>query len=108
MRRIGKLSLRSGRKPKDEKQNVGFRCPPELLVYIDHEAKKPGRDKTEVIISALELDRDLDQQLNKYVKRLKAFAEANSLDLNENLAEVLAMLVRERLDELGVTEKSKE
>lgn len=79
---------------------TSFRCPPDLRHYIEDTAATTGRDQTEVITDALALDRDLAQKLKAEQKRLEAYAAANGLHMDHDLAEVLARLVRAGLDAL--------
>lgn len=79
---------------------ITFRCPPELKRYIAEAAAEPGRTKTEVITGALELDRDLAQELRGERELLGEFAKAHSLSMKEELAVVLARLVKRGLETL--------
>lgn len=100
---VAEVSLRGGREPKasSAKPMVSFRCPPELRDYLKEVARQPGRDQTEVIASALELDRDLGRLLKGDSARLEAFAADHGLRLGPDLPEVLARLVRRGLDAYG-------
>ncbi len=95
------LSLRGGREPDEPKGVVTFRFQPELIAYVERVAKEPNRNKTEVVASAIELDRDLDEKLSPDRARLLAFAESQGLSMAEDLAEVLARAVRLGLDALA-------
>lgn len=101
------LSLRGGRKPPNPKPMVSFRCPPELIEYVRQVAKNPNRDQTEVITSAIALDRDLAEKLLGEKSRLLAFAEAHGLDMHEDLAEILAQLVQLGLEAYDREKKPK-
>lgn len=87
-----------GSKDDSGRQTVSFRLPPELRDYIQHMATEEGRDKTEVICGALELDRDVQDKLQAESARLRAYAEDQGLKMSRDLAEVLARLVRRGLD----------
>ncbi len=105
MRGAKRVSLRR-RKPKKVRPIVGFRCPPDIKEYLDVESGKPNRDQTEVIISALELDRDLDLKLRPNIEHIEAYAASNSLDMDEQLAEILVRLIRGGLEAQGKARKN--
>lgn len=88
------VTLRGKKTPEKAKSMVTFRCPPELRRYIDETAPATNRDKTEIITDALELDRDLAVELRPDYPALQRFAEERGLDLDADLAKVLAQLVR--------------
>lgn len=94
------MSLRAaGISTEDENRvPVNFRCPPELKKYIDDASDAPGRSKTEVITSALELDRGLETELRADEERIAAFAGASDLRTNKDLPVILARLVRRGLE----------
>lgn len=84
---------------------ISFRCPPDLWRYIEETAKETGREKTEIIIDAIGLDRDLAVKLGAHADQLAAAAATQGLSLDRDLAEVLARLVRTGL--LGTPDDKK-
>lgn len=76
------------------KQVVSFRCPADLWRYVEEAAQATGRDKTEIIIDAIALDRDLAVKLRAHAAQLEAVADEGEMSLDRDLAEVLARLVR--------------
>ena len=93
------MSLRE-RPPPEPKAGpmFNFRCPPAIREYLREAASAPGRNQTEVVVSALELDRDLAQLLAPDVARIHAYAEEQGLQVGPDLPRVLAQLVRAGLD----------
>lgn len=87
------MSLQSARNRKS-RVPVTFRCPPEVLHYIIEAAKAPKRNKTEVITSAIELDRDLAKNLRAEEALLDEYATENGLRPGLDTAEVIASLVK--------------
>lgn len=88
------MSLRGQKVEENARPMMTFRCPKELRRYIDETAATFGRDKTEVITDALELDRDLAFKLKPEEGALMAFAKSEGLNVDDDLAEILARLVR--------------
>jgi predicted transcriptional regulator len=95
------VSLRGQKDDESAKPTVSFRCPPELRRYIEETAAAYRRDKTEVITDAIALDRDLATKLKPDAAKLEAFATSQSLKMDDDLAEVLARLVRQGLAATG-------
>jgi hypothetical protein len=95
---VGRMSLRGPKAepPKEPKgtRSFGFRCPPHIREYLDRAHKDEGRDRTEIILFALELDRDLGQFLSDILPRIASMATKMQLDPRRDLAKVLAVLVR--------------
>jgi predicted transcriptional regulator len=102
------VSLRGPKESEDgPKAVVSFRCSRSLSSYIDEAARAPGRARSEVIISAIELDRDLAQKLRGEVQRIENFASHGDLRMHTDLAEILARLVRRGLDAAEKDNKGK-
>ncbi len=93
-RKAAAVSLRGAGDRDGPRVLTTFRCPRDLKQYISDAAAAPHRDKTEVITSALELDRDLAKELRAEESRLAEFAAAHDLKMSKDLAEVLALLVK--------------
>lgn len=100
------MSLR-GKKYDGTRPMISFRCPSPLRHYIDETSESTGRDKTEIITEALELDRDLALKLRLDSERLAAMASSEGLNIDRDLAEVLARLVRAGLEARDSASKSK-
>lgn len=62
------------------KDIFGFRCPPHVRTYLDTASKAEGRSMSEIIVFALELDRDMGEMLQPVNERLAAFATRLGLD----------------------------
>lgn len=77
---------------------VSFRCPEELRDYIKEAARSSGRDQTQVLVQALEVDRELEQGLREEARRLNLYAATNDLSLRTELGKVLVALVKQGLD----------
>lgn len=92
------MTLRGKKDASRAKPQLSFRCPPDLRRYIDDTARETGRDKTEIITDALELDRDLAVKLKPHEGNIDAYARSEGLDMDRDLAEILARLVRRGLD----------
>lgn len=94
MLRIEELGLR---KTKAGMVQVGFRLPAEAVAYYESEALTSARSKVDVLVDALFFDREMNRRLSAIKPRLEAVAARMGLDLDHNLAEVLAKLVEKGL-----------
>lgn len=83
-----------GPKTEGKKETVSFRCPPELLQYIQRVIEEEKREQTEILVAALRLDRDLQVKLRDVYPRIQAYAAGRNLSLQDELSEVFAQLIR--------------
>lgn len=84
----------------DDKENtemVSFRCPDSLRAYVRDVAKQRRRKITEVHVDALRLSRDLAKRLEADMPRIRMVAAEEGLDVERDIAEVLALLVERGL-----------
>lgn len=86
---------------------VSYRLPADATAYIDEVAKEMERDKTEIVASALRLDRDIAKHLDGSAARLKAYASEHGLTVRRDLALVLSKLALLGLDAYELTKKTK-
>lgn len=100
MKRGTTMNLRAAADDEPEgTKPFSFRCPTELKEYLEEASSwDPKRTKTEVLTSALELDRDLNRDLRSDQTRIAAYAAANGLRMSRDLGVLLAKLVKEGLE----------
>jgi len=75
-----------------------FRVPDEEREYLKRVKRSQAREYTEIMLSALRLDRDLAAALDPDRERLQAAADRRGLTLGADLPQVLAELIRLGLD----------
>lgn len=98
-RRKGRPQV-SLRGPQDEeRKSVTFRVPLDAVAYADAEKEASGRDKTDVWVKALYLDRDLAKKLAPMRAKLVAFAQGEGLKMHEDLPEIIGRLALLGLEE---------
>lgn len=111
MRRSSRLSLRGPKKEsgevEDTRKVVSFRADAALRAYIAETAKETDTDASEVCLAALKLDRDLAKEMEGERVRMQAFAESQGLRMHEDLAVILARLLRRGLDGVEKDKKGK-
>jgi hypothetical protein len=96
-------------RPTEATQLVTFKCPKSLYEYLKKAGahRPPGAAKergyTDVIIRAVEFDRDLGEKTKQLNERLEAFAAEHQLTLEDDAVEVVA-----RLMERGVKDWERE
>ena len=90
-----------GRKPSEPAgptKMKNFRLPLYIEEHLKAASQSSRRTETEIVLQAIELDRDLDQMLVSESARIHAVAHRLGLDPDRDLAKVLAGLVRYGLD----------
>lgn len=85
----------------DHRKMVSFRLPPDAIAYYSGEAKANNRGQVDIVLEAIYLDRDLGRLLAEMRPSLERAATAMGLNLDYDLAEVLARLVRTALESQG-------
>jgi hypothetical protein len=91
----GPKDVQKKKKPTD---GFTFRMPDHIRAYLDHARATERRTMTEILIWAVELDRDLGNLLSEHKPRIDALALKMHLDPRADLARVLAGLVINGLD----------
>jgi predicted DNA-binding protein len=87
-----------GPKVVERKTLVTFRCPESMKRYLEESSEQTGRDQTEIILGALALDRALESELAPDAQALRMFAAERGLDLSNDLHQVIALAVKERIE----------
>ena len=113
MRRSSRLSLRGPKKKEtkeaeDTRKVVSFRADAALRAYITETAKETDTDASEVCLAAVKLDRDLAKEMESERVRMQAFAESQGLRMHEDLAIIIARLLRRGLDAVEREKKGKQ
>lgn len=104
------------RRPKQSaapsRRQIHYKIRDDLRPYLgevikdEEEAFKTGallrkpRDQSDVINDALAMERDLETELGHDADRMDTWAAGHGLDMDRNLAKVIAQLVRRGLDAL--------
>lgn len=90
-RGVARVSLR--KKSRQRSVSMAVRVPHDLYEYVRRTAVSPGR-RGEVVRDAITLDRDLAAKIGPDEEAMEAFAKSQSLNMDEDLAEVMARLMR--------------
>lgn len=113
MLRVDAVTLR-GPKQAEEKaarksEIFGFRCPPHIKQYLEQASKAEGRSMAEIIVFAIELDRDMADMLSPTRERLAGFAAANGLDpsRSHDMAKLFVALINRGLTTAEADSKKK-
>ena len=77
---------------------VSFRLPQDAVDYYSAEARANNMGKVDIVLEAIYLDRDLGRRLSALRARLGRAANGMGLNLDRDLADVLANLVEVALD----------
>lgn len=111
--RVEGVTLR-GPKQAEEKaakksEIFGFRCPPHIKQYLEQAAKAEGRSMAEIIVFAIELDRDIADMLGESRPKLAAFATANGLDTSRShdMAKLFVALINRGLTTVEADSKKR-
>lgn len=99
------VSLRRprGGRGGDSKRMVSFRFPEDAIAYYSSEAKANNLAQVDVVLEAIYLDRDLGRLLSEMRPTLEMAAAGMGLNLDYDLAQVLAQLVEIALKSLGAS-----
>lgn len=92
------MSLRGSE--EEELEPLFVEIPHELAEYVRSATKQEKKTKRGVVIAALELDRDLAEELKSLDAQIKAYATGNHLKMSRDLGRILAGLVRLGLQSL--------
>lgn len=110
MVRTRAVSVR-GRKAQAAPQGTklkNFRCPEPIDRYLREVSKEEERDQTDIIVGAIELDRDLAQDVVEPERpRLESFAASMEMTMEGDSSKVLAQLIRRGLDAIDAEQASK-
>lgn len=100
LRSKGAMSIRGPKRAVSRPAKLkNFRCPDDVDAYLKSASAQLGRDQTDLIVGAIELDRDLSVELGSDgLERLRAFAEALGVSIDDQPAKAIALAVRKALD----------
>ena len=101
------VSKLRGRPPKGAKPLLQIRIPPEIRAYLESEAPNVTGGMTSVVISAIELERDIALKLAAETDRIEEFGAAHNLATYKDLADILSRLIRRGLDSYDREKKQK-
>lgn len=87
----------------------GFRCPPHIRTYLEAASEAENRSMAEIIVFAVELDRDMSDMTAPVREKLSAFAQANGLDpsRSHDMAKLFVALINRGLAAAEADSKKK-